>query len=278
MLSHDPHDIYNVVADRRAFATQSTTPPATPIMATPTPSRRTPEEQAHTLLVEANRLVELGSFELAMDAYQESLRIYPTGSAHYHMGNIYFQMGTFAVWRGGGSMTTPVTHNHPTAPVTDSPHPLTTTRLLLSLTHLTHSLYREGSKSDAKQSWQRSIELEPMHADVHVNLGNLELSEGNLEEAIGCYEKALEWSPEEDGEILFNLAVALDRKGDLDRAISVYQRARQALVDQHTAATTTTTATTDAESTEDQAPQQTPPYLEVLDRMLRNAQARAIKK
>lgn len=46
-----------------------------------------------TSLPAGNDLLRLGSTELAMDAYAQSLRLHPTASACFNMGNVYFQLG-----------------------------------------------------------------------------------------------------------------------------------------------------------------------------------------
>jgi tetratricopeptide (TPR) repeat protein len=86
-----------------------------------------------------------------------------------------------------------------------------------------------GNRQDARRYWERSLELDDgSHADVHVNLGNLELLEGNVDLALEYYNKALNLRPN-DAEIVFNLGMALDRKQNLSEAIALYHRARSLL-------------------------------------------------
>jgi len=77
---------------------------------------------------------------------------------------------------------------------------------------------------EAKRAYESALELDPEHADAHVNLGRLLHAEGRPAEAARHYEQALESQPEH-ATAAFDLGVALE---DLDRpsdAIRAYERA-----------------------------------------------------
>jgi tetratricopeptide (TPR) repeat protein len=48
--------------------------------------------QSDFYMEEGNRLLELGSIDLAMDAYHRAIKIYPTANSYYNIGNVYLQM------------------------------------------------------------------------------------------------------------------------------------------------------------------------------------------
>ena len=134
--------------------------------------------QSQELMNEAQKLLELGSTEMAMEAYMQAHQIYPSAIALYNMGNIYFQMGRI---------------------------------------------------DDSRESWRKSIGMDDKHADVYVNLGNLELGFGKDPlKAIELYEKALQLCPQ-DGEIRFNLAMAYEKHGQLEIALKQYEESRKYL-------------------------------------------------
>ncbi len=77
---------------------------------------------------------------------------------------------------------------------------------------------------EAKRVYETALQLDPDHADGHVNLGRLLHAERRTAEAATHYEQALESQPEH-ATAAFDLGVALE---DLDRpsdAIKAYERA-----------------------------------------------------
>ena len=68
---------------------------------------------------------------------------------------------------------------------------------------------------EAKNAYQRGLELDPMHADAHLNLGRLIHEEGAAEEAEAHYRTALGIRPK-DSTAAYNLGVALQDRGCLD--------------------------------------------------------------
>jgi tetratricopeptide (TPR) repeat protein len=61
-------------------------------------------------------------------------------------------------------------------------------------------------------------------AQAYQSLGDVLDSWGQLDEAIGCYEKTIELKPD-IWEVHQNLGDALQEKGEIDKAIEAYNRA-----------------------------------------------------
>ena len=80
-----------------------------------------------------------------------------------------------------------------------------------------------SSPDEARDAYRRAIELDPGHADAHVNLGRLLHEAGELEAAEAHYRLALDITPK-DGIAWFNLGLVLEGRGQLDLAVSAYQR------------------------------------------------------
>lgn len=81
-----------------------------------------------------------------------------------------------------------------------------------------------GSPEEAIAAYRRSIELDPEHADAHVNLGRLLHEAGDAAGAAPHYEAALASRPD-DATAAFNLGVALEDLGKLPEALLAYQKA-----------------------------------------------------
>jgi tetratricopeptide (TPR) repeat protein len=81
-----------------------------------------------------------------------------------------------------------------------------------------------ASPADARDAYRRAVELEPHHADAHVNLGRLLHEEGKTGAAEVHYRIALTSKPGHAA-AAFNLGVALEDRGHLDEAAAAYERA-----------------------------------------------------
>jgi tetratricopeptide (TPR) repeat protein len=77
---------------------------------------------------------------------------------------------------------------------------------------------------EAKDAYERVLELEPGHADAHVNLGRLLHESGAPAAAEQHYRAALEADPVHET-AAFNLGVALEDLGRIEDAIRAYQAA-----------------------------------------------------
>lgn len=74
----------------------------------------------------------------------------------------------------------------------------------------------------ARKAYQNAIELEPAHADAHINVGRLLHESGHPEAAQMHYRVALTIRPE-DPTAFFNLGVALEDTGRRAEAIEAYE-------------------------------------------------------
>jgi tetratricopeptide (TPR) repeat protein len=81
-----------------------------------------------------------------------------------------------------------------------------------------------SSPEQAREVYQRLLELDPDHIDAHVNLGRLLHEEGAPAAAEKHYRRALDLDSEHEI-AAFNLGVALEDLGRFKDAIDAYQRA-----------------------------------------------------
>jgi tetratricopeptide (TPR) repeat protein len=79
---------------------------------------------------------------------------------------------------------------------------------------------------EARDAYRRAVELNPHHADAHVNLGRLLHEEGECEAAAAHYRIALSIEPAH-ATASFNLGVALEDLEQVDGAVAAYERALQ---------------------------------------------------
>jgi tetratricopeptide (TPR) repeat protein len=77
---------------------------------------------------------------------------------------------------------------------------------------------------EARDAYRRALELNPAHADAHVNLGRLLQEAGATQAAVEQYRAALD-ADERHATAAFNLGLALEDLGRRPEAISAYQRA-----------------------------------------------------
>lgn len=77
---------------------------------------------------------------------------------------------------------------------------------------------------EARDAYRRAVEIDPFHADSHVNLGRLLHEEGEPRAAEAHYRVALEANPEH-ATAAFDLGVALEDMSRLDEAAASYRRA-----------------------------------------------------
>ncbi|MGH9457590.1 MAG: tetratricopeptide repeat protein [Thermoanaerobaculia bacterium] len=77
---------------------------------------------------------------------------------------------------------------------------------------------------EARDAYRRAVELDPMHADAHVNLGRLLHEAEEASAAAAHYRIALDVDPDH-ATAAFDLGVALEDLGDAPGAIAAYRRA-----------------------------------------------------
>jgi DNA-binding transcriptional MerR regulator len=82
----------------------------------------------------------------------------------------------------------------------------------------------ESDPAQARAAYVRALELDPGHADAHINLGCLEHEAGRLPEAERHYRVALTVRPG-DAVAAFDLGVVLEDLGRLDEARGAYEQA-----------------------------------------------------
>jgi tetratricopeptide (TPR) repeat protein len=78
--------------------------------------------------------------------------------------------------------------------------------------------------AEARDAYRRALELDPAHADAHVNLGRLLQESGALAAAVEHYRTALE-ADERHATAAYNLGIALEDLSRRQDAIVAYQRA-----------------------------------------------------
>ncbi len=80
------------------------------------------------------------------------------------------------------------------------------------------------SEADAREAYVRAVELEPGHAEAHLNLGRLLHQEGALAEAESHYRKALSAHPT-GAMAWYNLGVVLEDQERTPEAVEAYEQA-----------------------------------------------------
>lgn len=81
-----------------------------------------------------------------------------------------------------------------------------------------------SSPDEARDAYRRALELDPHHADAHVNLGRLLQESGRIGDAEGHYHAALV-ANSEHATAWFNLGTVLEDVGQTREAIAAYQEA-----------------------------------------------------
>jgi tetratricopeptide (TPR) repeat protein len=82
----------------------------------------------------------------------------------------------------------------------------------------------ERSRAQAAAAYRKALELDPGHADAHLNLGCLLLDEGKAKAAVSEFHAALATQPR-NATASFNLGVALQDVGLDGAAITAYEQA-----------------------------------------------------
>jgi tetratricopeptide (TPR) repeat protein len=88
------------------------------------------------------------------------------------------------------------------------------------------ALSKKGRVDEAIACFQRALQINPGYGPAHASLGNMLLPRGRVDEAITHYQSALQIESS-DAAVLGNLGIALFQKGRVDEAIRCFQQALQ---------------------------------------------------
>jgi tetratricopeptide (TPR) repeat protein len=88
------------------------------------------------------------------------------------------------------------------------------------------ALLHQGQADEAIARFQKALEANPDYAEACMNIGNALLQKGKVDEATARYRKALEMDPNYDV-AHNNLGLALFQKGQVDAAAAEFQKALQ---------------------------------------------------
>jgi tetratricopeptide (TPR) repeat protein len=94
----------------------------------------------------------------------------------------------------------------------------------LAHNNLGYVLRQNGQVDEAIIQYQKALEIDPEYAKAHYNLGNALFQKGRVDEAMEHYQKALKIQPQY-AEAHNNLGNVLRQKGRVDEAIIQYQKA-----------------------------------------------------
>ena len=86
------------------------------------------------------------------------------------------------------------------------------------------ALFQQGQVDDAIAQYQKAVEIYPNYVAAHYNLGNALLQKGQLDTALAQYEKAVEIDPN-DAAAHINLGNAFFQKQQLDEAVAQFEKA-----------------------------------------------------
>jgi tetratricopeptide (TPR) repeat protein len=93
-----------------------------------------------------------------------------------------------------------------------------------ALLNLGNGLRDNGRIDEAIACYQKAIDLDPKFALAHNNLGHALQAKGQVDEAIACFRKAIALDPK-NAPARNNLGIALANKGQLDEAIACHRQA-----------------------------------------------------
>jgi Flp pilus assembly protein TadD len=92
--------------------------------------------------------------------------------------------------------------------------------------NLGNDLLQKERLDEAITCFQQALQIKPDYADAHYNLGNVLQQKGRVDEAIAHYQKALQINPGH-AEAHNNLGNVLEQMGRVDEAVAHYQEALQ---------------------------------------------------
>ena len=89
---------------------------------------------------------------------------------------------------------------------------------------LANCFIQTNELNEAINCYQKAIELEPKDHLVYRAVGKLYVRKSYVDEAISCYQKAIDFQPSQPLWVYIDLGSALEEKGQIDDAIAVYQK------------------------------------------------------
>jgi Tfp pilus assembly protein PilF len=99
-----------------------------------------------------------------------------------------------------------------------------TERNFIAWNNLGIDLQQKGQRNEAIECFQKALNIEPYYADAYTNLGGVLLGQGKSDQAIAYFQRALQLRPA-NPKAQNNLGLALFDEGRLDEAIGDFQRA-----------------------------------------------------
>jgi tetratricopeptide (TPR) repeat protein len=159
--------------------------------------------------------IESGDLRKGLDLLQRGLKspqVEPPvqSELHYHLGSTYSQLQNFTQ-----------AEKHYRLAIAQPISP----RLKLGAYNNWGSLLKEqGNFSDAKELFQKAIEIEPTFAMGHLNLGMTLKALGDLGGAIAHYQRAIELNPTY-ADAYQNLGVVLLKVGNVAGSLEMFRRA-----------------------------------------------------
>jgi tetratricopeptide (TPR) repeat protein len=94
----------------------------------------------------------------------------------------------------------------------------------LACKNLGYALLQTGQGDQALTCFQKAMDLEPGDASAYFNIGNVLVKYGRMDEAVVYYQKALELEPD-DASAHFNIGNVLFKKGRLEEAVAHFRKA-----------------------------------------------------
>ena len=79
-------------------------------------------------------------------------------------------------------------------------------------------LEKAGNYEQAKEYYQKAVDLDPNKYEAYTNLGLIYVREGEYVKAIKCYQKTIELIPD-DWRCYYNLGVVYNNMGDEENAL-----------------------------------------------------------
>jgi len=159
-------------------------------------------------------LVQLGKSDRGISILKEALKIYDRDPEVYnHLGIAYWQKGDWLSSRLAYERA-----------ISLDPHDALIFNNLATL-YLTMAL-KSGGKEEllqAEEIFKKAIAMDATLAAAHNGLGSVYKLSARLDEAISCWEKALELKPDYDYP-LYNLGLAYLEKGEKARALDYFLR------------------------------------------------------